>query len=81
MNSSNSIIKLTDSFDSIIEKKNYTTEYIKDYFNIKTVEDFIKILPYKHTIISFLVSNSFHNFPSDIQLYPHFYHFFIYWEK
>ena len=51
MNSSNSIIKLTDSFDSIIEKKNYTTEYIKDYFNIKTVEDFIKILPYKHTII------------------------------
>ena len=48
MNSSNSIIKLTDSFDSIIEKKNYTTEYIKDYFNIKTVEDFIKIQAYNY---------------------------------
>ena len=46
MNNSNSIIKLSDPLDSIIGNKNYTIEYIKNYFNINTVEDFIKIFPY-----------------------------------
>ena len=51
MNNSNSIIKLSDPLDLIIGNKNYTIEYIKNYFNINTVEDFIKIFPYKHNII------------------------------